>query len=69
MKRGRKHHYWGMDMVLEERGKVKVSMVPYVLEIMRNFPEEIRILTAATLTAKNVFQVRNKQEAKSLPEE
>ena len=47
---------------------VKVSMVPYVKESIKNYPEEVRVLTAATPAAEHLFQVRNQQEAKSLPE-
>ena len=42
VKRGRKHHYLGMDMDFEERGVVKFSMIPYVQEIIKNFPEKNR---------------------------
>ena len=58
-----------MDMDFKKRGMMKVSMIPYIKEIIKNFPQEIGILTAATPTAQHLFQVRNEQEAKSLQEE
>ena len=44
-------------------------MIPYVKEIIKNFPEEVGMLTAAMLATEHLFQVRNQQEAKSLLEE
>ena len=56
-------------MDFEEKGIVKISMVPYVEEIIRNFPEEVGVSTAATPAAEHLFQVRNQQDAEQLPEE
>ena len=56
-------------MDFEERGMVKALMVHNVKEIIRNFPEEITILTEAIPEAEHLFQVKNEQKAKSLPEE
>ena len=58
-----------MDRDFEERGVVKVSMIPYVQDIIKNFPEEIGISTAATPAAEHLFLARNEQETKLLPEE
>ena len=55
-------------MDFEEKGIVKISMIPYVKEIIRKFPEEVVISIATTPAAEHLFQVRNQQEAKLLPE-
>ena len=69
VKRGRKHHYLGVGMDFEERGVMKVSMIPYVQDIIQNFLEEIGILTIATPAGEHLFLVRNEQGTKLLPEE
>ena len=35
VKRGQKHHYLGIDLNFECKGEVKVSMIPYVGEIIK----------------------------------
>ena len=43
VKRGRKHHYLGMDLDFQSKGAVEVSMIPYVEEIIKNFLEKMEI--------------------------
>ena len=69
MKRGRKHHYLGMDMDFGEKGIVKISMIPYVKAIIKNFPQEVGTSAAAIPAAECLFQVRDQHEVKQLPEE
>ena len=68
VKRGRKHHYLGMDLDFESKGAVEISMVPYVQEIIKSFPEEIGSLYASTPAADHLFQVREEKYAKLVPE-
>ena len=58
-----------MNLDCGYQGEVKVSMIPYVEEIIENFPKEIGTSTVATPTADHLFQVRNPTDAKLLPEE
>ena len=37
--RGKIHEYLGMNLDLSEDGNIKVSMIPYLLEILRDFTE------------------------------
>ena len=58
-----------MDLNFECKGKVKVSIVPYMEGIIKNFLEEVGTSTTATPAADHLFQVRNVKEAKLLPKE
>ena len=40
---------------LQQKGMVKVSMVPYIEEIMNNFPEEMGTLIAMTPAGEHLF--------------
>ena len=44
-------------------------MIPYFEEITKNFPEEIESSMAVTPAAEHLFEVREKGEAKFIPEE
>ena len=44
-------------------------MKQYVKNKMESFPEEIGLSTATTPAAGHLFQIRDKKEAKPLPEE
>jgi hypothetical protein len=39
--RGKKHDYLGMDLDFTEPGQVKITMIPYLKGVIRDFPEEI----------------------------
>ena len=41
VKKRRKHHYLGMDFDFQNKGAEEVSMIPYVKQITKSFPEEI----------------------------
>ena len=69
MAKRRKHQYLEMNLDFECKGKVKISMIPYVEEIINNFSEGVGALTTATPAANHLFQVRTKDEAKILLEE
>ena len=62
------HDYLGMNLDFSEDGNVKVSMIPYLLEILRHFPELLGD-TATSPAANHLFKVRSDKEARLLPEE
>ncbi len=66
--RGKKHENLGIDFDFLTMGEVKISMIPYTQEIIKEFPEELR-KSMATPVADYLFQVRDKAKAKKLPEE
>lgn len=59
-----------MDLDFSEEGKVKVTMIPYIKDILEDFPEEVN-KTAATPASDNLFKVRDHEDPKKreLPEE
>ena len=64
--RGKKHDYLGMDLDYLVKGKVKLGMVKYVQDTIKDFPELI-VATAATPAAAHLFEVRD--ECNNLEEE
>jgi hypothetical protein len=66
--RGKHHEYLGMDFDYSEKGKVKVRMIPYLQNILDDFPEEI-IGTKTTPAANYLFKVRDVSQTTKLPEE
>ena len=52
VKKEKKHHYHGMDLDFGNKEMVKVSMIPYMEEIIKSFPEEVGTSVANTLAAK-----------------
>ena len=69
VKCGKKHHYLGMDLDFEQKGVVNVSMVPYVEEIINNFPEPLETLITTTPAGDHLFQTRDLKEAKLISED
>ena len=63
---GKVHNYLGMELDYSIKGRVKVTMVPYLEEMLDEFPEEI-MQTCMTPATKFLFKV-NPDEMK-LPEE
>ena len=66
--RGKIHDYLGMDLDFTNKGVVKVAMIKYLKKIISDFPELINT-KAATPAADHLFNVRDDEEAKYLPEE
>ena len=66
--RGVVHDYLGMDFDFSTPGKLRVSMIKYLAKIFKAFPEKIRT-AAATPAADHLFEVRDENERKLLPEE
>ena len=68
--RGKVHDYLGIDLDYSEDGNVKISMIKYIIKMIREFPEVIRG-SVATPAAEHLFQVRDADEPtrRVLPEE
>ena len=62
------HDYLGINLDFSEDGNMKVSMIPYLLEILRDFPELLGD-TAMSPAADHLFKVRSTEEARLLSEE
>ena len=37
--RGKVHDYLGMNLDLSDKGKLQVSMIPYLINVLKEFPE------------------------------
>jgi hypothetical protein len=68
MHTGTKHNYLGVDMEFNEDGTLDASMIPYLKDIIAEFPELIKG-KAATPATEHLFTVRDEKEAKPLKEE
>ena len=53
VRKGRKHHYLGMDLDFLNKGAVEISMYPYFEKIIKSFPEEIGNSCANTPAAEH----------------
>ena len=60
--------YLGMDLDFRGKGGMEVSMIKYLKMISEAFPEKIPS-AAATPAANHLFEVRDDEERKPLPEE
>jgi hypothetical protein len=58
---GKKHDYLGMDLDFTVPGQVKITMIPYLKGVIRDFPEEITG-RAASAAADHLFTVREDQD-------
>ena len=65
---GKKLVYLWIDSNYSQQGQVKVSMVPYINDIIANFPEEINE-ASNTAAGDYLFEVRPSKHAKNLPDE
>ena len=54
--RGKHHEYLGMDLDFSNKGEVKISMIPYVKKMLKEFPIDINS-SAPTPAALHFFQV------------
>ena len=66
--RGKVHNYLGMIFDFLLKGTVMVTMMEYIKNIIKDFPEEI-IRTKTSPDADHLFTVRDPSLAKVLPEE
>jgi hypothetical protein len=65
---GKIHNYLGMIFDFLAKGKVMVTMVEYIKDIIKDFPEEITGTKTSPATD-HLFTVRDPSLAKALPEE
>ena len=68
MKRGKLHNYLGVDLDLSIDGKVQVSMIHYLNNILRDFPEHLGTASASP-ASDHLFKVQYEEEARPLLEE
>lgn len=61
--RGAKHNYLEMDLDFSLPREVKISMIPYVNNILKDFPEELG-KSVATPAGDHLFQVQEESEAR-----
>ena len=64
---GNKHDYLGVDLELEQDGRLDVSMVNYLKNVIKAFPEQI-VGRAATPGGERLFDIRDEKEGKPLYE-
>ena len=57
VERGRKHTYLGIDLDYSVAGEVSVSMVPYMQEIVDDYPEDLSGKSARTPAASCLFDI------------
>jgi hypothetical protein len=68
MHTSKKHNYLGMDMEFNNNGTLGVSMITYLKNIIKQFPEVING-KAKSPAAEHLFMVRDKKETKFLKED
>ena len=62
------HDYLGIDLDFRSRKVLKIGMIKYTKKIHEDFPEENKS-SADKLSAENLFDVREDNKEKLLPEE
>ncbi len=65
---GKMHEYLQMDLDFTTSGEVKLSMIPYIKNILRQFPEEIG-RSVTTPASNHLFQVSKEGKSRPLLEE
>jgi hypothetical protein len=60
--RGKKLDYLGMDLDYSEKRKVKISMINYLNNVLKEFPEHLGA-TATSPAAEHLFKVRDESDA------
>jgi hypothetical protein len=68
MHTGRKHDYLGVDMEFRQDGTLGVSMIPYLKNVIAEFPELISG-KSPTPAADHLFKIRDTKDTKPLEEE
>jgi hypothetical protein len=68
MQPGKKHGYLGMDMEFNNDGTLEVSMITYLKNKIKQFPEVING-KATSPAAEHLFMVRDEKETKLLKED
>eukprot|EP00957_Ditylum_brightwellii_P158588 12071421-Ditylum_brightwellii.AAC.1 len=65
---GKVHEYLGMDLDFSTPKVLKIGMIKYIKKIHEKFPEKIKSV-AVTPAAEHLFEVRDDNKDKLLPEE
>jgi len=60
IKRGKKHDYLGMDVDMEQEGKVIISMKKYIQDMLAELPKDMDGVSA-TPAAKHLFEVNDEK--------
>jgi hypothetical protein len=68
MHMGNKHNYLGVDLEFQQDGRLSVSMVNYLKNVIDGFPEQI-VGRAATPAGERLFDIREEKEVQPLEEE
>ncbi len=68
MHTGKKLDYMGVDMEFNNDGTLDVLMIPYLKNVIADFPELI-VGKAATPAAEHLFVIRDEKEMRPLEEE
>ena len=58
--RGKVHNYLGVDFDYSMRGEVKISMIKYLNNVIKEFPKYMPTKHAATPASDHLFKVRDK---------
>ena len=64
---GKFYDYLGMTLDYSDKDRIQVSMIPYLINILKDFPEDLGA-PAATPAPDNLFKVRPEVEAIFVPE-
>ena len=64
--RGKFHDYLGMILDYSDKVKLQVPMIPYLINLLKEFPEDIGA-PAATLAPYHQLKLRPEGEARFLP--
>ena len=62
---GNKHNYLGVDLEFEQDGRLNVSIVNYLNNVIEAFPEQI-VGRATTPAGERLFDIRGEKEARPL---
>jgi hypothetical protein len=68
MHMGNKHNYLGVDLEFQQDRWLSISMVNYLKNVIKGFPEQI-VGRAATPAGERLFDIRDEKEARPLEEE
>ena len=65
---GKKGDYLGMNLDFSEPGVFTVDQIPYIKDVINNFPEAITRMSPIP-HAGHLFKIRDEEDVKYLPEE
>ena len=65
---GKVHDYLGMNLDFSDKGKLQVSMIPYLINVLKELSEELGAAASST-EPDHLFKIRTENEATYLPED